>query len=307
TENPVRLTSSDDAACLLYTSGSTGKPKGAVLRHGSLVQFITSVISLYELRPSDRILQFASLGFDASAEEIYPCLSIGAVLVLRTEEMLTDTDFLQKCEQWKLSVLSLPTAYWHLLTDNLESRELRIPDSVRLLIIGGEKAIPKRLAQWQQIVGPRVRILNTYGPTEATVVTTMFDLTFYNPGDGFSSELPVGRPVPGARVHILDRHLQPVPPGVPGELYIGGSGLARSYLNRPELTAEKFITDPFSKDSGERLYRTGDIARYLHNGDIEIVGRLDHQVKLRGFRIELDEIEALIRQSPQVRDAVAVL
>ncbi|HBH61238.1 MAG TPA: non-ribosomal peptide synthetase, partial [Nitrospiraceae bacterium] len=305
-ENPVRKASSDNAACLLYTSGSTGKPKGAILQHSSLVNFILAVISEYGLKSSDRILQFASISFDASAEEIYPCLAIGATLVLRTDEMLTDTDFLQKTEEWKLTVMSLPTAYWHILTQNLERENLRMPATVRLLIIGGERAVPERLAQWQRHVGPGVKILNTYGPTEATVVTTLFDLTLFNSGDNFKRELPVGRPVPGARIYILDNQLQPVPVGVPGELYIGGSVLARGYLNRPDLTAEKFIPDPFSRETGERLYKTGDIVRYLPDGNIEYIGRDDHQVKIRGFRIELGEIEAILRQCNAVREAVVI-
>ena len=306
-ENPVTQVSPDNAACLLYTSGSTGKPKGAILQHSSLVHFITAVISEYGLVSSDRVLQFASISFDASTEEIYPCLAIGATLVIRTDDMLTDTEFLQKCKEWKLTVLSLPTAYWHILTLNLESEKLSIPDSVRLLIIGGERALPERLAQWQQQVGPRVKILNTYGPTEATVVTTLFDLTHFNPRPDLIRELPLGRPLPGVPVYVLDGHLQPVPIGVPGELHIGGSVLARGYLKRPDITAERFIPDPFSKEPGARLYKTGDIVRYLPDGNIEFKGRVDHQVKIRGFRIELGEIEVFLRQHSAVREAVVII
>jgi len=304
--NPGRWASPDNAACLLYTSGSTGSPKGVILQHSSLVNFIHAVISQYGLKSSDRVLQFASISFDASAEEIYPCLVIGATLYLRTDEMLTDTEFLQKCDEWNLSVLSLPTAYWHILTHNLESENLRIPDSVRIMIIGGERALPERLAQWRRCVGPRVKVLNTYGPTEATVVTTLSDLTFFEQGVDCTRELPIGRPIPGARIYILDIHLQPVPVGVPGEVHIGGSVLARGYLNRPDLTAEKFIPDHLSGDAGDRLYRTGDMACYLPDGNIEFIGRRDQQVKIRGFRIELGEIEALLRQHPDVREAVVI-
>ncbi|RJR18465.1 MAG: amino acid adenylation domain-containing protein [Nitrospiraceae bacterium] len=306
-DNPVRLASPENAACLLYTSGSTGKPKGAVLQHSSLVNFINAVISEYGITSSDRVLQFASISFDASAEEIYPCLSTGATLVLRTDDMLTDTDFLQKCREWGLTVISLPTAYWHILTVSIESEGMIIPDTVRLLVIGGERALPERLIQWQRHVGDRVRILNTYGPTEATVVTTVSELTFFNPGNDYKKELPVGRPIAGAHLYILDGNLQPVPIGVPGELYIGGHVLARGYLNRPDLTAEKFIPDPFSSDAGGRLYSTGDMARYLPDGNVEFMGRRDQQVKIRGFRIELGEIEAALIQHPRVREAVVVV
>lgn len=306
TENPVSEATAHNAACLLYTSGSTGKPKGAIIQHSALVNFTRAVISQYGLKPSDRILQFASISFDASAEEIYPCLALGAALILRTDEILTDSDFLQKWEEWKLTVLSLPTAYWHSLTLTLKNERLRIPAATRLLIIGGERALPERLTQWQRYVGTHVRLLNTYGPTEATVVTTLYDLTHFNPGTDLIKEVPIGRPIPGTLIYILDTHLQPVPIGVPGELHIGGNNLARGYLNRPDVTAEKFISDPFTKEPGARLYKTGDIARYLEDGNIEFVGRIDHQVKIRGFRIELGEIEALLRQHPAVMDTIVI-
>jgi aspartate racemase len=220
--------------------------------------------------------------------------------------MLTDSDFLHRCEEWNLTAMSLPTAYWHVLTLSLDRENLRIPESVRLLIIGGEKALPDRLMKWQQLVGPRMRLLNTYGPTEATVVATLYDLTHLHISTKQVHEIPIGRPLPGVLTYILDTHLQPVPIGVPGELHIGGSNLAREYLNRPDITAEKFILDPFTKDGDARLYKTGDMARYLPDGNIEFLGRTDHQVKIRGFRIELGEIEALTRKYPDVREAVII-
>jgi hypothetical protein len=167
------------------------------------------------------------------------------------------------------------------------------------VIIGGEKALPERLATWQQQAPASVRLLNGYGPTEATIVTTMVDLTDVN--DAF-----IGRPIANTQVYVLDRHLNPVPVGVPGELYIGGDGLARGYLNQPGLTAARFIPHPFSNVPGARLYKTADLVHYLPNGQLKFLGRVDHQVKVRGFRIELGEIEALLHQHPAVREAAVI-
>jgi amino acid adenylation domain-containing protein len=304
--NPVARATPDNAVCLFYTSGSTGRPKGAIIQHRSLVHFTMSVIAQYGIKASDRILQFSSTSFDASAEEIYPCLALGATLVLRTNDMLTASDFLKKCDNWKLTVLSLPTAYWHVLTYSIETEDLKLPSSVRLIIIGGERARPECLTQWQRHVGPRVKLLNTYGPTEATVVATLFDLTHFTHVADWAKEVPIGRPLPGVRTYILDPHLQPVPIGVPGELHIGGSGIVRGYLNRPDVTSEKFIQDRFSNKPGDKMYKTGDLARYLSDGNIEFLGRIDNQVKIRGFRIEPGEIEALLGQHPHVQEAVVI-
>ncbi|HEX2768792.1 MAG TPA: non-ribosomal peptide synthetase, partial [Geobacteraceae bacterium] len=307
-ESDVNLTNTaslNNAAYVIYTSGSTGKPKGVMVEHKSLANYTRAAISQYGIKFSDRILQFASISFDASAEEIYPSLAQGATIVLRTDEMLNSvSDFLHKCEEWKLTVLSLPTAYWHILALSLEMENLKIPASVRLLIIGGERALPERLIQWHRHADPHVRILNTYGPTEATVVATLFDLTHFD--DDSVKNVPIGRPLPHVQIYILDSHLQPLPVGACGELYIGGPGLARGYLNRPDMTAEKFIPNPFSKEKGERLYKTGDLARYLPDGNIEFLGRIDNQVKIRGFRIEPGEIEAVLGQHPAVRETAVI-
>lgn len=306
-ENPAMLTSRDNAAYVIYTSGSTGKPKGVIIEHGSFANFTRAAASQYGIGPSDRVLQFASMSFDASVEEIYPCLTSGATLVLRTDEMLSSVpDFLGRCQEWKLTVLDLPTAYWHVLCHSLESENMRMPETVRLVIIGGEKAFPERLVTWQRQVGPSVRLLNTYGPTEATVVATVCDLTDLRHDGDSSQELPIGRPLPGIQTYILDSHLQPLPVGLSGELHIGGGNLARGYLNQPDLTAERFISDPYAHSPKARLYKTGDVARCLPGGNIEFLGRIDDQVKIRGFRLELGEIEALLRQYPAVLEAVVL-
>ena len=263
----------------------------------------------YELGPGDRILQFASISWDTSVEEIYSCLTRGATLVLRTPSMLDSVlVFQQKCREWGLTVLNLPTAYWHELTAHLSPTEaLTFSPSLRLVIIGGEKALPERLVTWQKYVGQQVRLVNTYGLTEATAVTTMGELSRAVETDTLGREVPIGRPIRNIQTYVLDSNLRLVPIGVVGELYIGGEGLARGYLNRPELTAERFIPHPFSQTPGARLYKTGDLVRYRADGNLEFGGRLDHQVKLRGYRIELGEIEAVLRQAEGVREAVVVV
>jgi amino acid adenylation domain-containing protein len=295
------------AAYIIYTSGSTGTPKGVVVEHRSLVNYMHAASAAYALEPADRVLQFAPLSFDASAEEIYPCLARGATLVLRTPSMIDSIPlFLKKCQEWKLTVLGLPTAFWHELTRKLVADALSLPPSLRLVIIGGERALPELVASWQKHVGPAVQLVNTYGPTEATIVATMYRVPAAAKPAETLREVPIGRPIPNARVYILDQHLNVVPIGVPGELHIGGAGLARGYLNRSELTEEKFIPNPYSTEPGARLYKTGDLVRYLPTGEIEFLGRIDQQVKIRGFRIELGEVEAALGKHPHVREALVL-
>jgi amino acid adenylation domain-containing protein len=303
-ENPVTGATGENLAYVIYTSGSTGRPKGVEITHRALVNFTTSAATTFALGPSDRVLQFASISFDTSVEEIFPCLVRGGTLVLRTDSMLDSVSlFLQRCRDWKVTVLDLPTVYWHELTEKLSSENLVIPEQLRLVIIGGERVLPERLMQWRKHMANHIRLLNTYGPTEATVVTTMCELTESAEVSASLREVPIGRPIPNIQTYVLDSHLNPVPVGVPGELHIGGIGLARGYLNRPELTAEKFIPNPFT---GARLYKTGDLARYLPDGNLEFLGRTDHQVKIRGFRVELGEIEAVLMKHPAVRESVVL-
>ena len=306
-KNPQVDVTAENRAYVIYTSGSTGRPKGVEISHGSLVNFILSTCDVLAVSDRDRILQFASISFDTAVEEIFPCLNRGATLVLRTDSMLESASiFWQKCRDWQITVLDLPTVYWHELTEELVS-ELTLPDALRLVIIGGERAVPERFTQWQKLVGDHVRLLNTYGPTEATVVATVWEPSGTAPKNELIRGIPIGRPISNVQTYILDKYLEPVPIGVPGELYIGGAGLARGYLNRPELTGDKFIPNPFSDEPGERLYRTGDLARYLSDGNIEFLGRLDDQVKVRGFRMELSEIEAVLAEHPDVRQAAVHL
>ncbi len=334
-ENPVSGADAHNLAYVIYTSGSTGSPKGVAIAHQSLVNFTSMAVQEYGINEQDRILQFASISFDTAAEEIYPCLTAGGTLVLRTDEMLSSSNqFWQQCRDWQLTVLDLPTAYWHHLTSLLTASDKRIPETLRLVIIGGERAYSENVRKWLLSVAflPNPpTLLNTYGPTEATVVTTLYQLPESTLSDTLE-EVPIGRPMGNAQVYVLDQYLQSVPIGVPGELHIGGAGVARGYLNRPDLTKEKFIPNPFLKSDEFKvmsyeleenssiqnsklrtqnpklscLYKTGDLVRYRPDGHLEFLGRIDNQVKIRGFRIELLEIEAAIAQHPQVR-ATAVI
>jgi amino acid adenylation domain-containing protein len=300
----------ENLAYIIYTSGSTGKPKGVMVQHQSLANYTQAASVEYGIKAGDRVLQFASLSFDASAEEIYPCLTRGATLVLRGNSMLDSiSSFLQKCREWEITVLDLPTAYWRELTARLSTEKAEFPPSVRLTIIGGETALSASLNQWQKCVSEKVRLVNTYGPTETTIVATWCDSLPSAPSapsavKNSTKTLPIGHPIPNVRTYVLDANLQPVPIGVPGELYIGGAGVSRGYINRPDLNREKFIPDIFSSVQGDRLYKTGDLVRYLPDGNLEFLDRTDRQVKIRGFRIELGEIESALSQHPDVQEAV---
>ncbi|MEG4987496.1 amino acid adenylation domain-containing protein [Microcoleus sp. BR0-C5] len=308
--NPESPVGPENLAYIIYTSGSTGKPKGVMVQHQSLANYTQAASVEYGIKAGDRVLQFASLSFDASAEEIYPCLTQGATLVLRPNSMLDSiSSFLQKCRDWEITVLDLPTAYWRELSARLSAENQEFPPSVRLTIIGGETALSASLNHWQKCVSEKVRLVNTYGPTETTIVATWCDSLPSAPSapsavKNSPKTLPIGRPIPNARTYVLDANLQPVPIGVPGELYIGGAGVARGYINRSDLNREKFIPDIFSSKQGDRLYKTGDLVRYLPDGNLEFLDRTDRQVKIRGFRIELGEIESTLSQHPDVQQAV---
>ena len=305
-ENVESGAQAQNLAYLIYTSGSTGLPKGVMIQHGALAGYTQSAIKAYDISPADRVLQFASINFDASAEEIYASLAGGATLILRTDEMISSAShFLRRCGEWRVTVLDLPTAYWHELTARARE-DWQAARDLRLVIIGGERALPERLATWRKSLGDAVRLVNTYGPTEATIVATMCELTGGEQETDWLREAPIGHPVCNAQAYVLDQYLRIVPEGIPGELYIGGDGLARGYLNHAMLTAERFVPHPFSAAPGARLYKTGDHVRYGCDGSLEFLGRLDQQVKVRGYRIELDEVETAISQHEAVVE-VAVL
>jgi amino acid adenylation domain-containing protein len=306
-ENLENLTSPENLAYVIFTSGSTGSPKGVMIQHSSLVSFTATALDVYEMKSSDRVLQFASISWDTSVEEIFPTLCCGATLVLRTSDMVTSNSaFVEKCREWSITIINLPAAFWHgFSVSDLES--LALVRSMRIILIGGEKAHGDQLLRWQKCEGRQpIRFINGYGATEATAVTTICELSTFPVTDTALREVPIGRPLPNAETYILDQDLQLVPIAIAGELHIGGFGLARGYLDQPDLTSQKFVPNPFNDKPGSRLYRTGDLARYLPDGNIEVLGRIDHQVKIRGFRIEPEEVELVINQFPGVRESLVV-
>lgn len=294
----------ESLAYVIYTSGTTGEPKGVMVPHRAVTNHNLAVAERFALGPGDRLLQFTPLNYDAAGEEIYPPLLSGAEIIVRGE-LVPNREFRQLIIDQSLTVLSLPPAYFHEWVADLARQRLALPSSLRLVILGGEKILPETLRLWGQLGGARVPWLNVYGPTETAVTAAMAELRAQEEL-GKDPVLPIGGPVANVRIYLLDANLDPVLPGQPGEIFIGGAGVAHGYLNRPELTAEKFVPDPFA-GQGARLYRTGDLGRHLPDGRIEFVGRVDFQVKLRGHRIELGEIEAALRKHPGVQDAVVVL
>jgi amino acid adenylation domain-containing protein len=245
--------SSASLAYVMYTSGSTGKPKGVAIVHKSLINLVEAVRVEYKIDKSDRVLQFSSISFDAAADEIYTSLTYGGTLVLRTEEMLSSVSrFVQKSQEWGITIWELPTAYWHEITSQLEKGVVRLPQLLRLIVIGGEQVLPLAAKIWYDRVGDYPKVINAYGPTEATVGASLCQLTA---AIALQKKIPIGRAIANVQIYILDKYLQPVPIGVAGELHIGGAGVARGYLNRPELTSQKFIPNPFIQEKGSRLYK----------------------------------------------------
>jgi amino acid adenylation domain-containing protein len=300
--DPSVTASGDNLAYAIYTSGSTGQSNGVLITHDSLTKYSLDFSERIGLRARDRILQFASPSFDVSLEEIFPTLLCGATVVIGGEDdSYAPMDLLRVIERQKITGLELPTAYWHEWVRVLTVRPTRMPETLRFVIIGGEKVSSKQLAVWQ---GFGVPLFHLYGLTEATITSTVYDVPR---SDQTITDLPLGTALPHTRLYLLDPYLRPVPPGVTGEIYVAGECLARAYLNRPAITAERFIPNPFSSTPGERMYKTGDLARSLANGHLLFAGRVDHQLKIRGYRIEPDGIEALLKQHPLVEDAVVTL
>ncbi|WNG58277.1 amino acid adenylation domain-containing protein [Archangium gephyra] len=289
-----------NAAYVIYTSGSTGQPKGAVITHRALGNHMAWLLSAFGLGPADRVLQKTPLSFDASVWECWASLMSGGRLVIAAPDAHRDgVALLEAVTRGQVTVLQLVPSLLRVL---LEEKGLSRATSLRWLFCGGE-ALPAELEHRLRAQLPSATLVNLYGPTEATI-----DATFARcPSSGSGATVPIGRPIANTQLYLLDASLQPVPVGVPGELYLGGEGLARGYLRRPELTAERFIPHPFSDSPGTRLYRTGDLARYLPDGSVEFLGRRDAQVKVRGFRVELGEVEAALVRHPAVREAVVVV
>ena len=292
-DNPKNLTTADNLAYIIYTSGSTGKPKGAMLQHRGLVNLTHEQIKDFRLDESCRCLQFASFSFDASVSEIFTTLVSGAQLYLAAKEkIMPGADLTSYLRSNRITTITLPPSVLSLCS----------PEGLgdlRTVISAGEACSKDIAEKWSR----NRRFLNAYGPTENTVCASSYHVAALPGG----AVMPIGRPIGNVRLYVVDEHMQPSPIGVSGELCIAGVQLARGYLNRPDLTAEKFIPNPFSDVPGDRLYRTGDLARCLANGAVEFLGRIDHQVKLRGFRIEPGEIEHALLADSAVKEAVVLV
>jgi amino acid adenylation domain-containing protein len=302
-QNLPRAAGPNNLAYVIYTSGSTGTPKGVLIEHRSIVNHSVGAARQFGLTSCDRVLQFSPLSFDVSAEEIFPTLLTGGMVVLRPAGLAVSIqDFHPFVANEKLTVINLPTQYWGQWMTVIEDNNLQFPPSLRLVIVGSDTVTKEQYALWQKLTRGLIRWCNAYGTTEATITATI-----YEPREDESPvSVPIGRPTANTQVYLLDRHKQLVPIGVPGEIYIGGDEVARGYLNRPDATATNFVPDIFSKRRGAKLNRTGDFGRWRADGNIEFLGRRDNQVKIRGFRIELGEVESALLQHPAVREVVVL-
>src|SRR5262249_20074361 len=302
--NPIGLATSDHLVYVIYTSGSTGRPKGVCLSHRALSNLLFWQLENSQSTIGTRTLQFTSLSFDVSFQEIFSTWASGGALVLVSESLRRDASaLLRYLQEQKIARLFLPFVALQQLAEVAEDGQAA-PSQLREVITAGEQ-----LQCTRQVVSffqrmPACKLFNHYGPSESHVVTS-FELT--GAPDTWDPSPPIGRPIANSRIYILDSAINPVPTGVGGERYIAGTPLADEYLNRSELTAERFVHDPFSSDPSSRLYKTGDLCRYLPDGNIQYLGRTDSQVKLRGYRIELGEIESVLAKHPAIQHAVAVV
>ena len=283
-------------AYVIFTSGSTGEPKGVGVPHSALVNHSLTMRDRMRLGPDDRVLQFARIGFDVAAEEMFPTWLAGGCVVLAPEPTPPPSAVGDLLSSERITVANLPASYWQQWVSGLASHRDPAP-TLRLLIVGSENVGSGTVAAWRRAT--RVPIMNAYGLTETTITAVMDTIT----GAAGGASVPIGRPIDGLEAYVLDADLEPVLPGVPGELYLAGAGLARGYLGRPDLTAERFVPHPFSPAPGARIYRTGDRARWRSDGTLEILGRVDTQLKVHGYRIEPAEVEAALLAHPGVANA----
>ena len=305
THNPCVPISGGNLAYVIYTSGSTGMPKGVAISHAALAAHAEVSIGFFGLTAAERMLQFSTMNFDGFVEQVFGPLSAGASIVIRGRDIWDSQTFHEHLLADGITVVDLTTAYWSLLVQDFAQRGVKDYGRLRQVHAGGEAMPPEVIGAWRRAGMQHIRLLNTYGPTEATVTAVVQDCAPYVNGElPLPVQMPIGEVLPGRQVYVLDGNLNPVPMGVAGELYIGGELLARGYVNRPELTAERFIANPFVE--GTRLYRTGDIVRWNERGQLEYLGRIDDQIKVRGFRVELGEVESQLLQVPGVREAVVV-
>jgi amino acid adenylation domain-containing protein len=305
-ENLSSIATSANAAYAIYTSGSSGKPKAVVVAHGALVNHTLAAASIYGICESDRRLQFASIGSDMFIAEIFNYLASGATLVFGwVRRKGSVREFLRYLDERGVTIAGMPSAWWHEWVGAIAHGDISMPRSLRAAIIGMERANPEAFLTWKKVVGTKIRLFNAYGPTETTLTATVYEAGS-SPWEA-ASFVPIGKPLANVRVYVLDREANPLPVGVAGELYIGGLGVARGYLNSPQLTARSFLPDRFDSGPASRVYRTGDLGFYLPDGNLVFLGRADRQVKIRGFRVELEEIEAVLAAHPDVGQCAVVI
>jgi amino acid adenylation domain-containing protein len=307
--------SMEDLAYVTFTSGTTGRPKGVMTTSANLSHYVREAMAFYGIDEHDRVLGLASFSVDFSVAEIFPTLLAGGALVPRDRRFRsTSAEFWSACEQERISVLMLPCPLWAEVAGDILDGTRTLPDSVRLISVGGERAEPDLVRAWLERV-PDVTLVNGYGPTETTVeaVCCRLSIQELEGGPGWRAEVPIGRPIPGARAYVIDRTsatLEPTPVGVPGELVIGGLGVARGYIGEDGIAADRFVPDPLADPSDPhdslpaRAYRTGDLARFLPDGSLELLGRIDRGLKIRGHRVEPAEIEGALARHPAISAAV---
>lgn len=293
-----------DPAYLIYTSGSTGEPKGVLVSHHSFATVLSGLVEAYELRPGDRVFQLAALGFDTSLEQVFAPLIGGATVVLADRRGCAPTELAGRLATHGITVADLTPAYWHQFQD-ATGRDGVSSGPLRLLIVGGDTVRPEDCRRWLR-QRPGVRLLNAYGLTETTITSTLCEVRpeLLTGPDGASA--PIGRPVAGARVHLLDERLRPVPAGRSGEIFVGGAGVALGLWRQPGRTAEMFLPDPYADEPGARMCRTGDLGRWRADGELEFLGRLDRQLKIRGYRVDPAEVESALVAHPGVEQAAVV-
>jgi amino acid adenylation domain-containing protein len=300
--NPISSTRTEDLVYVLFTSGSTGKPKGVAVEHRQLLNYVHGILDKLKLPDAANFAIISTIAADLGNTAIFPALCTGGCLHVISHERATNPEaLLDYCARHPIDCLKIVPSHLNALLTASQPEKI-LPRSY--LILGGEP-LSWNLVEKIQQYAPNCQILNHYGPTEATVGVLTYSLNG-EPIKEQSETVPLGRPLSNIQIYILDHHLQPVPIGVPGELHIGGDNLARGYLNQAELTKQKFVDNPFSDELGARLYKTGDLARYLPDGNIEFLGRIDQQVKIRGFRIELGEVESVLQQHPVIRETVVI-
>jgi amino acid adenylation domain-containing protein len=292
--NPGPTSAPSNLAYVMYTSGSTGEPKGAMIAHRGLANYLTWAVRTYGLEEGGSVPVHSSISFDLTVTSIYPALLAGGSIELLPEDAGAQS-LLAALRRGGWNLVKITPAHLELLNQEIKPGE--VATMTKVLVIGGENLAAESLRLWREFA-PQTRLINEYGPTETVVGCCVHEV---QPEDPQGGPVSIGRPIANTQVYVLDRHGNPVPAGVAGEVYVGGDGVGRGYLNRPELTAEKFVPDPFSSCEDELLYKTGDLARYRKDGSLEFLGRMDSQVKIRGYRVELGEIEAALRQQPGVK------